>query len=246
MRSNDVSGIWIKILSAIILIAMSVNLYMIFLFAPEERSMGHVQRIFYFHVPIDWTMFLAFFLVFIGSIMFLWKRNHKYDVLAHSSAEIGVVFATLAIISGSLWARPAWNVWWVWSPRLTTFLIMWFTYIAYLMLHGFVDNEEQRARFSSVFGICAFVNIPVVYFSTRLWNDIHPGQVIGGGENSGLDPEMRITFFVSLFTFTLFFIFLLILRIRLQNIIESLDNMKRNMSLDEFENAEISERQRDL
>ncbi len=221
---------WTWMLNLSLLVAMGVDLYLIFLFAPEERTMGQVQRIFYFHVPSAWVAFLAFFVVFVASIGYLWKKDRKYDVVAACSAEIGVVFATLVLITGPIWARPVWNVWWDWSPRLTSFLVLWFIYVAYLMLRSFVEGEERGARFAAVFGIVGFVDVPIVYMSIRLWRDIHPSPVIAGGEGSGLAPEMKIAFFFSLFAFTLLYLALLRQRIALQKSKLRLSEIKKQMA----------------
>ncbi len=218
------------VLSAVVLIAVLVDLFLIFQFAPEERSMGHVQRIFYFHVPSAWISFLAFFVVFVNSGLYLWKRDRKYDLLASTSAEIGVIFATLVLITGPIWGRPVWNTWWEWSPRLTLFLVLWFIYIAYLMLRSFVDEEEKAARFSAVFGIVGFVDVPIVYLSIRLWRDIHPSPVIAGGQNSGLHPDMKIAFFFSLFTFTVLFFLMLLHRLRVERTAIAVRELKRQMA----------------
>ncbi|MFQ5707880.1 MAG: cytochrome c biogenesis protein [bacterium] len=216
MPNQKTSRLWLTVLGWGLFFAMIVNLYLIFLFASEERSMGQIARILYFHVPSAWIGFLAFFVVFYCSIAYLWKKDRKYDIVAVSSAEIGVIFSTLVLITGPIWARPVWNTWWEWSPRLTLFLVLWFIYVAYLMLRNFVEGEERSARFAAVFGIFGFVDVPLVYLSIRLWADIHPTPVIGGGEGSGLASDMKLTLFFSLFTFTLLFLFLLIHRIRLQ------------------------------
>ncbi len=213
-----------------VLLSMIVNLYLIFQFAPTEQAMGHIQRIFYFHVPCAWVSFLAFFVVFVASIGYLWKRERKYDLIANSAAEIGVMFATLVLITGPIWARPVWNTWWEWSPRLTLFLVLWFIYVAYLMLRNFVEGEEKSARFASVFGIVGFVDVPIVYLSIRLWRDIHPSPVIAGGKGSGLHPDMTTTLFFSLFTFTLLFFFLLGRRLSLQKSRVALQDLKRKLA----------------
>ncbi len=114
-------NLWMNVLTAAVFLTMILDLYLIFIFVPEERSMGQVQRIFYFHVPSAWIAFLAFFVVFVASIGYLWKKDRKYDLVAHASGEIGIIFATLVLITGPLWARPVWNTWWEWSPRLTLF-----------------------------------------------------------------------------------------------------------------------------
>ncbi len=216
MLKDNSKNRWTNMLTAALLLAMLINLYLIFIFAPEERSMGAVQRIFYFHVPSAWIAGLAFFVVFVASIGYLWKQDNKYDVIAYSSAEIGVIFSTLVLVTGPIWAKPVWNTWWEWSARLTSFVVLWFIYLAYLMLHNFIEEKEKSARLAAVFGIMGFVDVPIVYFSIRLWRDIHPSAVFAGGTGSGLNPEMKLTFFFSLFTFTLLFILILIYRIRLQ------------------------------
>lgn len=230
MRTNTKSDTWFYVLGAALFFAMLIDLYLIFMFAPEESSMGQVQRIFYFHVPSAWVSFLAFFVVFVASIGYLWKKDQKYDIVAFSAAEIGVVFATLVLITGPIWARPVWNTWWEWSPRLTLFLVLWFIYIAYLMLRKFVEGEERSARFAAVFGIVGFVDVPIVYLSIRLWRDIHPSPVIAGGEGSGLHPDMKIAFFFSLFTFTLLFFFILIQRIRVQKNAVAVSEHKKQLA----------------
>src|SRR3990172_2044635 len=209
MSLNNSDSLLSKIILVALFVTMIVDLYLIFQFVPTESSMGHVQKIFYFHVPSAWVSFLAFGVVFFASIGYLWKRDRKYDMVAHSAAEIGIIFATLVLITGPIWARPVWNTWWEWTPRLTLFLVLWFIYIAYLMLRKFVEEEERAARFSAVFGIVGFIDVPIVYLSIRLWADIHPSPVIAGGESSGLHPDMRLTLFFSLFVFTLLFIVLL-------------------------------------
>ena len=230
MEKHRSLNLWMNFLNAGVFITMIINLYLIFLFAPEERSMGQIARILYFHVPSAWVAFLAFFVVFLASIGYLWQRDRKYDMVAHSSAEIGVIFATLVLITGPIWARPVWNTWWEWSPRLTLFLVLWFIYIAYLMLRNFVEDEERSARFAAVFGIVGFVDVPLVYVSIRLWRDIHPSPVIAGGSGSGLHPDMKITFFFSLFTFTLLFLLLLIQRVRLQKSMIAVSQLKKQLA----------------
>jgi len=218
------------IIAAALFVAMIVDLYLIFQFVPTERSMGHIYKIIFFHVPSAWVSFAAFFTVFVASIGYLWKRERKYDIVANSAAEIGLVFATLVLITGPIWARPVWNTWWEWSPRLTLFLVLWFIYIAYLMLKSFVAGEERSARFAAVFGIVGFVDVPIVYLSIRLWRDIHPSPVVAGGSNSGLHPDMKIAFFFSLFTFTLLYVLLLLLRIKVQKAGIMVSELKKKLA----------------
>ncbi len=195
-------------------VAVMVALYMAFLYAPTERTMGDVQRIFYFHVPSAWASFLAFFIVCIAGIAFLKSGNEKWDKMALASAEIGVLFITLVLLTGPMWAKPVWNTYWSWDARLTTSFVLWLIYIAYLMIRQFTADNERGARFAAVFGIIGFVDVPIVYMSIRWWRTLHPGAVIAGGSGSGLAPQMLATLLVSVGAFTILFITLLRLRLK--------------------------------
>ena len=189
-------------------------LFMVFIYVPTERIMGVVQRIFYFHVPLAWIAFLAFFVVFVCSILYLWKRNKKWDVIASSSAEIGLIFTTLVLITGSIWDKPIWGVWWTWEPRLTGALILWFIYIAYFVVRAYASEESQGTRFAAVVGIVGFVDVPIVALATTIWRTQHPGPVIFEG---GLAPSMLLTLMVCLATFTCLYALLLVQRISIKN-----------------------------
>ena len=187
-------------------VLMLASLYMIFIYVPTEASMGIIQRIFYFHVPLAWLAFLAFFMVFLFSILYLVKRDSKFDRVASSSAEIGVVFTSLALIAGSLWAKPVWGVYWVWEPRLTATLILWTIYVAYLLVRSYVPNREQGARFGAVIGIVGFLDVPIVGLAILLWRTDHPSPVVFSG---GLAPSMLATLLVCIAAFTALFFLLL-------------------------------------
>ncbi|MDZ7262406.1 MAG: cytochrome c biogenesis protein [candidate division KSB1 bacterium] len=219
------------ILLGLSLVSMLVSLYGVFIFAPTEKSMGNVQRIFYFHVATAWVGFFAFGVVFVASILFLWKKARKWDRLALCSAEVGVVFTTLIFITGPLWAKPVWNTWWTWDLRLTTSLILWLIDVAYLMLRQFAGDEERGARFAAVFGIIGFVDVPIVYLSIRLWRTLHPAPVIFGREESGLEPEMLLTLILSLMAFTFLYLYLLRERVQLEKIKDELKNLKREWAI---------------
>ena len=191
-----------------------VALYLIFLYVPTEESMGIVQRVFYFHVPVAWVAFLAFFIVFLGSIFYLWKRVSKWDVIASSSAEVGIVFTTLVLITGSIWAKPIWGVWWTWELRLTTALVLWLIYIAYLIVRSFAVEESQGARFAAVVGIVGFIDVPIVTMAITLWRTQHPGPVIFQG---GLEAPMLMTLMVCLAAFTTLYVLLLWQQISMKN-----------------------------
>ncbi|MBI2865914.1 MAG: cytochrome c biogenesis protein CcsA [Chloroflexi bacterium] len=190
------------------------SLFMALVYAPTERFMGDVQRIFYFHVPLAWLAFLAFFLVFVASIQYLRKGAARWDHLAYCAAEVGTLFTTLVLITGSLWAKPVWGTWWTWDPRLTSTLILWLIYIAYLAVRSYAAETGRGARFAAVVGIVGFVDVPIVYLSIYWWRTLHPGPVIQTG---GLEPAMRSALFVSLFAFTVFFVILLRYRLRLRH-----------------------------
>jgi heme exporter protein C len=203
MRQNLFSRYWLPLLGFILFVAA---LYLVFLYVPTEASMGIVQRIFYFHVPVAWIAFLAFFIVFLCSILYLSTRNRKWDYIASSSAELGVVFTTLVLITGSIWARPIWGVWWVWEPRLTTALVLWFIYVAYLLVRSYASEASQGARFAAVVGIVGFIDVPIVALAITLWRTQHPGPLIFSG---GLVPQMLLTLMVCLSAFTVLYITLL-------------------------------------
>ena len=157
-------GLRWNIALVVMAVVMVVNMFFAFMYAPTEAISGHVQRIMYIHVPMAWLAFLAFFVVFCGSIMYLWKREDKWDDLASSAAELGIIFTTLVLITGPIWAKPTWGVWWTWDPRLTSTLVLWLIYVGYLMLRAYSANRSQGMRFSAVLGIVGFIDVPIVYF----------------------------------------------------------------------------------
>ena len=198
-------------------VMMLVDLYLIFMVAPTDSVLGHVQRVFYFHVPIAVMSFLAFFIVFICSLMFLIKRSPRWDAIAHASAEVGVVFVTLALITGIIWARPIWNTWWTWEPRLTTTLILWLIYVAYLMVRSYAPTRAKGALYAAVVGIVGFVDVPIVYYSVVWWRSIHPSPVVGPfAEANALDGTMALILLYSFVTFVFFFAYMVMERMELQ------------------------------
>lgn len=192
---------------------MFAAIYAIFVYAPVEKTMGLIQKVFYLHVPAAFMAFMAFFITFITSILYLYKRDLKWDRIASCSVEIGVIFCTVVLITGPIWAKPVWNVWWTWDPRLTTTLILWFIYLAYLMLRGVV-RENQQANFSAVFGIIGFVNVPITFFAIRLWRTIHPVIITSQGMN--ISTPMKHTLILSFCAFGLLFFSLLASRVKLE------------------------------
>jgi heme exporter protein C len=158
--------------------------------APDEKTMHTIQRIFYFHVPSAMSAFIAFFIVFIANAAYLVTRKPQWDWLGVAGAEVGVACCTIVLITGPLWARPVWGIWWTWDARLTSTFILWLLYIAYLLLRGLLEDPQRRATLSAIFGVFAFLDVPLVYLSNRLWRTQHPQPVLLGGENSGLAPGM--------------------------------------------------------
>ena len=184
--------------------------------AGTDALQGVPQRIFYVHVPSAWIAYLAFFLVFVFSIRYLISRKIDDDIRAHACAEVGIVFCTLVLITGPIWARPVWNVWWTWDARLTTALILWMIYVGYLMLRAYMTDPDQRARFSAVLGIVGFLDVPIVHMSVKWWRTLHPGPVVmrSGGMRE-LPDSMHIALWSSLMAFTLVFVYFVMRRVAL-------------------------------
>lgn len=197
-------------LFATTLVLFLLALWAAFILAPTEKTLGDVQRIFYFHVACAWASLVAFFVVFAGGIAYLRTRHLKWDVLAGSSAEIGVIFTSLALMTGAIWAKHAWGSWWEWEPRLTTTLLLWLIYVSYLLLRSSLPERSRRATFSAVFGIVGFVDVPIVFMSIRWWRSMHPAVVSGKGMD--MVASMWPAFFLALAAFTLLYISLMVLR----------------------------------
>lgn len=206
--------------------AMLVALGAVFLWVPTEREMGIVQRIFYFHVPSAMSAFLAFFLVFVGSIQYLRTRDDKWDRLALGAAELGVMFALIVLITGPLWAKPVWGVYWRWEPRLTSMLITFTIYVAYLMIRDFGAQSSQAPRLGAVLGILAFANVPLVYFAVDLWSanqQLHPPR------NVALDPTMEYAKWICYATFFLLLFHLMSQRMELARIETAVERLRQKL-----------------
>jgi heme exporter protein C len=203
------------VITALLMIA---TLYLIFAVAPTDANLGNIQRVFYLHVPIALMSFLAFFIVFVGSIMYLIKRSSRWDSMALAAGEVGVVFVTLALITGVIWAKPVWNVWWTWEPRLTTTLVLWLIYVGYLMVRAYAPNRSKAAVYSAVVGIIGFVDVPIVYYSVQWWRSIHPSPVVGPlAEAGSLHPTMLAVLLFSFLAFLALFVYLVVERTALRN-----------------------------
>jgi heme exporter protein C len=227
--------IWLA-LTGLVALLILVGIYLSLLWAPEASNLATeterlVQRVFYFHVASGWVGFFAFGVTAVAGIAYLITRKRRWDFIALSSVEIGVVFTTANVISGSIWARPTWNTWWPWNdPRITSAAIVWLIYIAYLMLRNAIDDPERRARLASVYGIVGFLSVPITFLSIRWWRTIHPA-VIGttsASAQGGFDlaPDMVTTLLFAVGTFTLLYFVLLHYRVRQEHLREEIDELK--------------------
>ena len=186
--------------------------YAIWFYAPVEQSMGVVQKIFYTHLPMAWWSFVSFFVVFVASIRYLARKRPAAEHLAGAAAEIGVLFSGLALVTGMCWARPIWNVWWTWDPRLTTTLVMWFVYAAYLLLRASDVGGSRKGAVLAVLGVVAFLDVPLVFISARYWRSIHPA--VFGPQGGGMEPEMWTAAVANLVAMGLLWLALLLARTR--------------------------------
>ncbi|MCH7549587.1 MAG: cytochrome c biogenesis protein CcsA [Candidatus Krumholzibacteriota bacterium] len=207
-----------RILPTLVVLSLVVALAMIFGYAPVELEQKIVQKIFYIHVPLAWNAFLGFFVVFVCSLRYLATRDRKHDVCALAAAEVGVLFTSLVLITGPIWAKPIWGIWWTWDARLTLTLVLWLIYVGYLMLRHYVEDPDKRSTLAAVVGIIGFIDVPLVYFAIRWWRTQHPQPVIAGGDDSGLDPRMAITLYVSGFAFTILYVYLYRRRVALEHL----------------------------
>lgn len=220
----------LTVLDVVTVLLMLVATYMVFFYAPMEAVMGNVQRVFYFHVAAGWVGMLGFLVAAIAGIVYLATARPKWDIVGLSAVEIGMVFAFINVVTGAIWARPIWNTWWTWDPRLTTATIMLLIYAAYLMLRSGIDDPNRRARFGAVYAIIGFISVPLTFFSARLFRTIHP-VVIGTnqpGSTGAFDmtPLMLQTFLFSLFVFSVLFADLLWHRIRLGELANKVEQLK--------------------
>lgn len=217
-----------KVLAWATFLAIFVAAFLALVYAPTEKTMGNVQRIFYFHVASAWIAFFAFLVVFVCSIVYLKTKGSRWDIYAYTSAEFGVICTTIVLITGPIWAEPIWHAWWTWDPRLTTTLILWFLYVAYGRIRASLGEEEKRARFAAVFGIIAFIDVPIDFFSIRWWRTMHPSPVVtSAGIN--LAGGMLPAFFVSLFAFTLLYFYFMMRSVKIEYMRAEIRAIKENL-----------------
>src|SRR5271169_5186429 len=189
------------ILAVLTGILLSYALYQALVVAPTEQTMGDVQRIFYYHVPSAWTAFILFFFIFFVSFVYLIRRFNKQDIVALVTAEVGVVFCTVVLVTGPIWARPVWGIWWTWDLRLTLTLVLWLIYVSYLVLRRF-SSSGQTPLLAAVLAVFGALDVPLVYFSIWFFRTQHPQPVIGGG--GSIDPRMLSVLFINFLAFLCF------------------------------------------
>ena len=230
------SGGWLSPRTVVGIIAgalLLIDLYLIFVVAPTDANLGNVQRVFYLHVPIALMSFLAFFIVFIGSVMYLIKRGGRWDSMALAAGEVGVVFVSLALITGVIWAKPVWNVWWTWEPRLTTTLVLWLIYVGYLMVRAYAPNRPKAAVYAAVVGIVGFIDVPIVYYSVQWWRSIHPQQVVGPlAESGSLSSTMSMVLLVSSIAFLFLTAWLILERMAVRDAEDELGRLRFELRRD--------------
>src|SRR5580692_9515409 len=215
------------LIAVIVLLLVGAAAYASFFIAPEEKTMHVLQRIFYFHAAAAWAGMTAFFVCFVANLLYVWRRSEKWDSLGVSSAEVGLAFITVVLITGPIWAKPAWGIYWTWDARLTSTFVLWLLYISYLLLRTLIEEPDRRALLSALFGIFAFIDVPIVFGAIRWWRTQHPAPVIMGGPGSGLDPTMRKVFFFSVFALHALMVFLIAERYRLEKLRTDLELIRR-------------------
>ncbi len=206
-------------------ISMMVALFAIFILAPTERIQGVVQRIFYFHVALAYLAYVSFGIVLVTSVLYMLKRNLKIDIWARSATEVGVMFISLNLITGIFWMRQVWGTWWTWDPRLTTTLILWFVYAAYLMLRSYAGNDHRGAAFSSVIGVFGAAMIPIVHFSVTWWRTIHPAPTVLREGGPAMPATMIVTLLITLVAFTFVYAYLMRTRLGIEDLRERLSEI---------------------
>jgi len=225
----------LTVLDVVTIIMLAIATWMVFFYAPMEAVMGNVQRVFYFHVAAGWVGMLGFLVAAGAGVAYLRTARRKWDLVGLAAVEIGMVFAFVNVITGAIWARPIWNTWWTWDPRLTTATIMLLIYAAYLMLRQGIDDPDRRARFGAVYAIVGFLSVPLTFFSARLFRTIHP-VVIGSNQPGAegafdMTPLMLQTFLFSLLTFTIIFADLMWHRLRLGRLADEVEQKKLELTV---------------
>lgn len=224
----------LKILDIVSIIVLAISTYLALFFAPTELVMGDVQRVFYFHIGTAWVGLLGFVVAAVAGIAYLTTKVMKWDRFEVAAVEVSTMFFFITIVLGSIWARPAWNTWWTWDPRLTTAAVTELIYVAYFMLRQGIEDPDKRARFGAVYTLLGGLSAPITFMVIRLFRSIHPvviGAANANQEKMSMTPDMRVAFFFALFAFTVIFIDLMWHRIRLGSLQEKVEQLKLNVTM---------------
>jgi heme exporter protein C len=216
------------ILGVLTAVLLSYGLYQALVAAPTEQTMGEVQRIFYYHVSSAWTAFLLFTINFIASVIYLIRRSPVADAVAVVTAEVGVVFCTVVLVTGPIWARPVWGIWWTWDVRLTSTLVLWLIYVSYLMLRRF-STSGQTPLLAAVLAVFGALDVPLVYFSIWFFRTQHPQPVIGGG--GSIDSRMMHALLINWLAFLCFAFLICWSRYRLEVLRREVEEMQSQESM---------------
>src|SRR6202795_1716610 len=230
ISSGGITGMKKQVLAAaVVFFLVGAAAYGAFFVAPTERTMCPIQRIFYLHVSSAWTWLTAFFICFVVNVLYVIRRQPQWDWLSVSAAEVGLVFPSVVLVSVPIWAHPVWGIWWTWDWRLTSTFVLWLLYVSYLLLRTLVEEPDRRALLSALFGIFAFIDVPLVFGAIRWWRTQHPQPVIAGGQGSGLEPTMKAVFFFMWFAMLALMTLLLRQRYLLEAMRGDVETMRRQM-----------------
>ena len=203
--------------------------YASFFIAPTDAKQGLIYRILFLHVASAWTGLTAFLICFVANVMYVLRRQPRWDWLGVAAGEVGLAFTTVVLVTGPIWAHPVWGIWWTWDARLTSTFVLWLLYVSYLLLRTLIEEPDRRAMLSSLFGIFAFLDVPLVFGSIRWWRTQHPQPVIMGGPGAGLDPLMYKVLFFSWFAMLALMTLLLRQRYRLEAMRGDLETMQHEL-----------------
>jgi heme exporter protein C len=222
------------LLGPVALAAVATAQALAFTTSPPDRDMGHLQKIMYVHVPAAWSAFICFFVVFVASLHYLWRRRERSDLLAASAAEVGTMFTALTLVLGSIWGRPTWGVWWTWDARLTSTAVLLVIFVGYLALRAFAEDPERRARWSAAVGVLGALNVPIVYMSVKWWRTLHQTQ----SSPSTVDPAYTLGLRANAIAFVILLIYLI--RRRYQTAIAERDAERRRDAAALFDRSDAS------
>jgi heme exporter protein C len=217
-------------LGIVTLIMLLATLYLALVVSPPDAVMGDRVRILYFHAPAAWLAYLSYAVTALSSVVYLWKRDRRWDRVALASAELAVVFTSLTLVLGSLWGKSVWGTWWTWDSRLTLTLILWFVYVGYLMLRAYTEEGSQQATLAAVLSLMSIPGALINHFAVLWWRTQHPQPIVIRPGGPSLDPMMQITLMVGVLTYTLLYVYLMVQRVRLERTRDAVEQLKQSYS----------------